>query len=51
MITDGKNNRKIADVLGISIRTIETHRANIMKKLKVKNAIELVKITIEEKIV
>lgn len=51
MITDGKNNREIADGLGISIRTIETHRANIMKKLKVKNAVELVKIAIEDKIV
>jgi two-component system response regulator DegU len=51
MITDGKNNREIADGLGISIRTIETHRANIMKKLKVKNAIELVKVAIEDKIV
>lgn len=51
MITDGKNNREIADGLGISIRTIETHRANIMKKLKVKNAVELVRIAIDEKIV
>ncbi|MFN8415982.1 MAG: response regulator transcription factor [Cytophagaceae bacterium] len=51
MIVDGKNNREIADGLGISVRTIETHRANIMKKLKVKNAVELVKVAIEEKIV
>ncbi|MGN6647187.1 MAG: response regulator [Cytophaga sp.] len=51
MITVGKNNREIADGLGISIRTIETHRANIMKKLKVKNAVELVRIAIDEKIV
>lgn len=51
MITAGKNNREIADGLGISIRTIETHRANIMKKLKVKNAVELVRIAIDEKIV
>lgn len=51
MIADGKNNREIADGLGISIRTIETHRANIMKKLKVKNAVELVRVAIEDKIV
>ncbi|MCU0415846.1 MAG: response regulator transcription factor [Cytophagaceae bacterium] len=51
MIVDGRNNREIADGLGISVRTIETHRANIMKKLKVKNAVELVKVAIEEKIV
>jgi two-component system response regulator DegU len=51
MITVGKNNREIADGLGISIRTIETHRANIMKKLKVKNAVELVRIALDDKIV
>jgi two-component system response regulator DegU len=51
MITIGKNNREIADGLGISIRTIETHRANIMKKLKVKNAVELVRIALEDNIV
>jgi len=51
MITVGKNNREIADGLGISIRTIETHRANIMKKLKVKNAVELVRVALDDKIV
>ncbi|WP_299250296.1 response regulator transcription factor [uncultured Cytophaga sp.] len=51
MITIGKNNREIADGLGISIRTIETHRANIMKKLKVKNAVELVRIALEDNII
>jgi two-component system response regulator DegU len=51
MITIGKNNREIADGLGISIRTSETHRANIMKKLKVKNAVELVRIALEDNIV
>lgn len=51
LIVEGQNNREIADKLEISIRTIETHRANIMKKLKVKNAIELVKVAIEQKLV
>jgi len=51
MITIGKNNREIADGLGISIRTIETHRANIMKKLKVKNAVELVRVALDDNIV
>lgn len=51
MITVGKNNREIADGLGISIRTIETHRANIMKKLKVKNAVELVRVALEDNII
>jgi two-component system, NarL family, response regulator DegU len=51
LIVDGQSNREIADKLDISIRTIETHRANIMKKLKVKNAVELIKVAMEEKIV
>jgi two-component system, NarL family, response regulator DegU len=51
LIVKGSNNREIADQLDISIRTIETHRANIMKKLHVKNAVELVRVAMEEKIV
>lgn len=39
MIHHGVNNKDIADGLGISIRTIETHRLNIMRKFKV-NSIE-----------
>lgn len=51
LIVNGQNNREIADQLDISIRTIETHRANMMKKLGVKNAVELVRIAIEDKLV
>ncbi len=51
MIINGNSNREIADSFTISIRTIETHRFNIMKKLKVKNAAELVKLALENKIV
>ena len=36
---------------GISIKTVEAHRANIMEKLSVKNTAELVKIALEKKIV
>ncbi|MFC4874471.1 response regulator transcription factor [Negadavirga shengliensis] len=43
MIADGMGNKEIADNLGKSIRTIETHRFNIMKKLKVNNVVELLK--------
>ncbi len=43
MIADGIGNKEIAEQLGKSIRTIETHRFNIMKKLKVNNVVELLK--------
>lgn len=41
LILDGKGNTDIADVLQISKRTAEVHRFNLMKKLNVKNLIEL----------
>ncbi|MGF1637866.1 MAG: response regulator [Cyclobacteriaceae bacterium] len=43
LIIDGVNNKEIADKFDKSIRTIETHRFNIMKKLKVNNVVELIK--------
>ncbi len=43
LIVEGHSNRKIATLLDKSIRTIETHRFNLMKKLKVKNVVELIK--------
>jgi DNA-binding NarL/FixJ family response regulator len=42
LIADGLTSQQMADKLFISHRTVETHRANIMKKLGAKNAIELV---------
>lgn len=41
-IAKGLHSREIGEQLGISPRTVETHRAHIMNKLHVKNAIELV---------
>jgi DNA-binding NarL/FixJ family response regulator len=43
LIADGLTSQQMADKLFISPRTVETHRANLMKKVGVKNAIELVK--------
>ncbi len=47
LIMDGLNSPQIAEKLFISHRTVESHRANIMQKLKVKNIIELVRFIIE----
>jgi len=46
LLSDGLSNQKIADILGISHRTVDTHRTNIMQKVKVKNVAELVKYAI-----
>ena len=51
MVIDGKHNKEIADSLGKSVRTIETHRFNIMKKLGVNNAIDMVNKTVKENLV
>ena len=41
LILTGKMNKVIADKLGISMRTVEVHRAHIFDKMQVKTAVEL----------
>ena len=43
LISEGLTTREIAERLCISTKTVETHRARIMEKLKVKNVAELIK--------
>lgn len=43
----GCTNRSIAQQLGISIKTVEAHRANMMKKLRVSNTAQLLKTALE----
>jgi DNA-binding NarL/FixJ family response regulator len=45
-LADGKPNREIGKLLHISTRTVDTHRSNILKKLKLKTNAELVKLAI-----
>ncbi len=42
LIIIGKLNKQIADVLGISIKTVEVHRARVMEKMGVNSLAELV---------
>jgi len=42
LVAAGSSNKEIAEALGISYRTVEDHRANIMRKLGVKSGHELV---------
>lgn len=51
LVTKGYNNKKIADSFDLSIRTVETHRLNIMKKLNVNNAAEMVRVALERELV
>jgi len=49
MIATGKNNKEIASDLCISIKTVGTHRSNIMRKLKLNNSAALTAFVIERK--
>lgn len=46
-IVDGKSSKEAAQILGVSHRTIDVHRARIMSKLGAKNVAELVRMTLE----
>lgn len=47
-IAEGNTNREIAEALVISIKTVDRHRENIMRKLQLHNRVELVKYAIEK---
>lgn len=47
LIVGGSTNRNIADTLGISVSTVEFHRANLMDKLQAKNIAELIQIALK----
>jgi two-component system response regulator DegU len=51
MIINGTPNKEIADSQGKSVRTVETHRFNIMKKMGVNNAIDMVNKAVKENLV
>lgn len=48
LIAEGKSTKKIASLLFLSVKTIETHRQNIMQKLEITNVAGLTKYAIRE---
>ncbi len=48
LITEGKSSKEVAELLFISSRTVQHHRANIMKKLNIKKTADLVKYAIQK---
>ncbi len=51
LIAEGDSNRSIAEKLFISVRTVETHKNNIMKKIGLKTTVDLVKFAIKNNII
>ncbi|HET8921724.1 MAG TPA: response regulator transcription factor [Candidatus Acidoferrum sp.] len=51
LLAEGKSNKEIAGFLGISVKTAETHRANIMLKLNFHSITELVRYAVRNNII
>jgi DNA-binding NarL/FixJ family response regulator len=51
LIAEGYTNKQIAEILCLSIKTIQAHRANLMQKLDLHDRGELIKYAIQKKII
>lgn len=51
LVASGKTNKELAEVLFISVKTVETHKTNILEKLGLRNTTELVKYAIKNNII
>lgn len=51
LLAEGKSSKEVATVLGISVKTAETHRANIMRKLEMHSVSELVRYAVKHCII
>ena len=51
LLSEGKTSKEVASILGISVKTAETHRANIMRKLEIHSVSELVRYAVRNQII
>lgn len=51
LIAEGNTNREIAEILCLSIKTVQSHRSNLMQKLDLHDRSELIKYAIQKKII
>jgi DNA-binding NarL/FixJ family response regulator len=47
LVATGKSNREVARTLHISVKTVETHRTNVMRKLNIHSSGDLIRYAIE----
>ena len=51
LVWQAYSNKKIAKLLGIDVKTVEWHRANAMRKLGVKNTVQLIWAGLKEQLI
>ncbi|MFH2102300.1 MAG: response regulator transcription factor [Chloroflexota bacterium] len=51
LIAEGHTNKQIAEILSISVKTVQAHRTNLMQKLDLHDRGELIKYAIQKKII
>jgi two-component system response regulator NreC len=51
LIAEGHTNKQIAEILNISIKTVQAHRTSLMQKLDLHDRGELIKYAIQKKII
>jgi DNA-binding NarL/FixJ family response regulator len=51
LIAEGHSSKETATTLGVSVKTIDAHRANIMRKLRLRSVTDLVRYAVRNKIV
>lgn len=51
LLAEGQSNKEVATALALSVRTVETHRANIMRKLEITSIIELVHYAVRHQLI
>ncbi len=47
LVSGGLRNKEVAKALGISVKTVETHRVNIMNKLALQNLAQLIRYAVQ----
>ena len=51
LVAEGKSNKEVAELLGISVKTAMSHREHVMEKLEVHNRTELVRFAIKRGVI
>ena len=51
LLAEGRSNKEVANVLGLSVTTIETHRTNLMQKLDLHSTAEIVLYAVRKRII